>query len=755
MRESSFQTPPDYFKGLVKNFRFDSLTALFLVFFALPYSLVSTYGSGFPVQAGLITVLVGSLVLGFLSGSPLSVRAPALSTAPLLFVAIHSLGSGYLETGFRVVLAIILLCGILQILWGLLGLGNWLNTIPESITYGLVSSLGILLVIQQVYPLVGLEIPNGVFTHQVMEFPLELIYQMKIEFVLIGLLCLAALAIASYFQSRNAPLILTALLVVCLGAGMAWFMDVRNRFGHDIFLYPAEGIDHMFAWADLNRMRDWKAFELILSMALILSLESLLNTRSTEATDFYRRRSRSNWELISLGIGNFLCGLLGGLPMFTSQTQSAINVNGGAKTRWSGIFLGLFFGLGYMILVPWIIWVPQGCVAAILLHWIYRTYSPQLFSNILNIGWDQMVIFLGTLTSALFLGVLGGFGVGLLLSWLIYWILGTPLKHLFRIQLKVVNYPNQRSKVMVRSEALASNFLNLRKQLKTIPPQNHVYLDFTKCKLVEHSFLELIYHYPHVSPDNEMGLELQGLDEHISLSRHPLATRRDKSGFRLAKYTQESTQYNERQLDVLAVASINNAKLKPHLNYDGGRLKGFRFAMGYDIKYRENKFFKKYRTNPEAPASQIEFSDILISRGTRLQEETHTLSVVLISRLSLAIPVFNLGKENLLAKVWQTLGYEDIDFDEYPKFSEYYLLQGLNSLEIRGFFHAELIEFLEENQDFNVESYNNRILIHKNLTLMNRNEMEDAIDFAEKLLDIILVEHNPDSLSQDLESIAN
>ncbi|MEO1652032.1 MAG: SulP family inorganic anion transporter [Bacteroidota bacterium] len=738
-----FVIPSEGWTGLQENWKSDLIAAFIVFTYSLPYCLSIALACNFPLLAGFVSAVIGGLVVSFVSGSYLTIKSPSLSLAPPLFVAIHTLGSGYVETGYKYTLAVILVAGIVQVLIGAFRMGELLNTIPEAIVYGLLATLGIDIILYQSHYLIGLTPTHHDIFSLIKGLPGQL-KNVSSDIATIGLLSLALMAIFSSIKYRLASALPAPILVLLFGIIMSFSLKVPALENGQYLVSFSESWQTFFVLPDFSKIQIWQSIELVLIIVLVSSLETIVNVKAIDALDFYRRRSRISRELVAVGAGNTLCGLLGGVPLISSFSLSSTNINQRAKTRWSN-FMNGFLTLGAALtLLPWLERVPLATLAALTIYLAYSFVSPKLLKDLRYVGKEQLMVFLITLFSALF----GGLFVGLLLGYLSYlcffiWM-DRSLSSLFKMKVKIVNYSDQRSKVMVRGNALASNYLHLKKQIDQIPPGCQIYLDFTKSKIVDHSFIELIYHHPYNFNNTEGSIELQGLEDHKLLSKHPLATRlltRQKS--RIAAPT---PRLNERQLEVLAIASVNNSKLLPNIAYDGNKLRGFHFALGFDIKYRENKFFKNINSTKYTKKTKIEFSDIYLSRGLRMREQSLNMSVLLISNLQIYVPAFMLNKEGLLSKVKQNIGYEDINFDKYPVFSNTYLLEGLRENEIRTFFKDQLIEFFESNTDFNIESQNNLILIYKDMRLMNQNEIADAIVFAENFLKLIYQEYSEKSL---------
>lgn len=746
-----FSQPLRGLKGLRHNWRRDLFAASMVFMFSLPFCLSVAFAARLPLTSGVISAAMAGILITFISGSPLAIKAPSISLIPLLVFSVQMLGSGYSITGYQFTFALIVGAGVVQVLFGVLRLGEILSIVPEAIIYGVLATIGLTIFVQQFYIFIGLELSHHNTIQLLLDLPF-LISDIRLEILFIGVLSIGLMLLFSSFRSRYVVFMPAPVLVILLGIFMANQLDVRERLGSEYLLSLSGEWSEVFIFPRFEKIFTYESLYLIFVFALFTSLETLLNIKNIDSTDFYRRRSKLNRELIALGTANILGGLVGGMPLVASMSHSSSNVNSGARTMWAGFFHGILLISGGFLLFQFISYVPKVSLAVILIYFAYTLNSPSLIKGILNIGREQLAVFLITLIASLLGGILLGVVIGFISYLAIFVWLGSELKSLFSATVKVVNYSDDRHKVSVRSEALASNYLSIKREIEKIPQGSQIYLDFSKSKVVDYSFLELVYHHPYNYNTEEGSIELQGLEDHKMLSEHPLSTRIFEKKKR-RRFGEDLTMYNDRQLDVLAVASVNNSKLRPNLTYDGSKLQGFGFSLGYDIKYRENKFTKSYKSPLLGRKAKLEFSDIFLSKGVRMSEQSHHMSVLLIQDIDLYVPAFRLSHENIFDKMLQSLGYNDIDFDDFPNFSEHYLLKGINENEIRDFFNQELLEFLEHYKDFEIESSNNRVLIYKDHQLMNRTEMEDCVEFAEKLLNVFYQERQI-NLNEDEDETA-
>lgn len=708
--------------------RTDFAAGLSVALVVFPLSFCAALASGFPPSSGLIASFVGVWILSIFSSSPLSVKAPGIDLSAVVLIAL-SVMSPYPKTGIQYTLATLVLAGAFLILFGLLKLGKWHSLIPDALLYGLSTAIGIMVITRMMYYLLGLYPGYAYFTNLIVDFPF-LLGDIRAKDVFLGLASLFILMLPDILGSGTRQNLPAVFIVFLLGMFYGYY---ESRFGLQPLvpmLGPLMEKGSFFIRPDFSILFSWQSIEFAFLIAFVIMSESLVNNRSLESLDIFRRSTEPNRELILIGFGTSLSALLGGLPLLVNMVSSTVSVNYGAKTRWSGIVLAISFTLIFLILSPLISYIPLSCLAALMIYLTYRLNSFKLIRGIYEIGYDQLIVYLSTIIFTLVFGVAYGIIGGIVSNFLVYYFLGSPLKYMFWAPIEQSSRGKNKVKLSMKGAALASNFWVIQNQMNRIEEHQRLIIDLSDTYLVDHSFLELIYSYAHFQKRNDGKMELQGLKNHQPISRHPLASIK-KSRKQLASQSKMGRLLNERQIDIQALASINNVRLEPNLSYDGIVLQGFAFAFGYEIRYRENKFMKFYDGNT------FEFSDVFLSKGLRMSEQSHKISVILLTLLELPVPNFTLGPENLVDKVWQSFGYEDIDFNEYPGFSENFLLNGENPDAIRQFFTSGLIYFLEKNQGVSIEARNNRLLFYRERTLLSRIEIEDMINVVEGFIEIV------------------
>ncbi len=116
----------------------DLLASVVVFLVALALCMGIAVASGVPPAFGLITGIIGGLVVGSLAGSPLHVSGPAAGWAVIVFDIIQTHGIGVLGP-------IVLLAGLLQLVAGLLSWGQYFRAVAPPVIYGMLADIGVLI----------------------------------------------------------------------------------------------------------------------------------------------------------------------------------------------------------------------------------------------------------------------------------------------------------------------------------------------------------------------------------------------------------------------------------------------------------------------------------------------------------------------------------------------------------------------------------------------------------------------------------
>lgn len=506
--------PKDGWSGLIENWKKDILSGFLVFLIAMPLSLGIAKASGFPPVSGLITAIIGGTIVSIFMGARLTIKGPA---AGLIVIVVSSVN----ELTYPYALGAIVAAALIQVLFGVFKLGRLSDFFPSSAIHGMLAAIGIIILSKQIHIAMGIapEVLKGKEPLILLSMIPQSIINMNPSIALVGGISLLILfGLPLIVKKIPAPLV---VLLVSVPLGV--LLNYKNI--PSALVEVASVTDpSTYTWAKFDFSGTFIKF--VIMYALVGSLESLLTAKAIDMLDPFRRKTDYNKDLVAVGFGNMLAGMIGALPMISEVARSSYNVTNGARTRWANFFHGLFLLLFVLIARPLIEMIPNAALAAMLITIGYRLASPKEFIHTYKIGFEQLIIFVGTVITTLATDLLIGIGVGIILEFIIHMVNGVPLLNMFTNDLKIDNSDQDKYIISIRDAAVFTNFLSLKKELARIPSHKHIILDLFETQLVDHTVIESLHR---LSDDyNHAGgyFEIVGLEEHKSTSTHKFAARK-------------------------------------------------------------------------------------------------------------------------------------------------------------------------------------------------------------------------------------
>ena len=462
------------------------ISASFVVFLvALPLCMGIAIASGMPPSTGLITSIIGGVFVGLISGSPLQVSGPAAGLTVVVW--------NILEThGIERVGLVVLLAGLFQAAAALVGFGRFFRAISPSVVYGMLAGIGVLICASQFHVMVDAR-PHKSGPLNLAAIPGAL-YGALFDHsgsarmaLTLGIVTIAAIVLWSKFRPERLRIVPAPLVGVLLSVGLAAVSGARVSYVSlpDNLL----GSIQLPKLSLLSQLFEGSVITAALSLAVIASAETLL---CAAAVDRMQDKVRTNYnrELLAQGLGNAVCGILGGLPMTGVIVRSSANVEAGAQTRMSAVLHGVWM-LALVVLVPGVLrLVPTASLAGVLVYTGYKLVSPQHLRELRDFGWGAVGIYGATLAGVVLSDLLTGVLVGLGLS------VGRLLWKLGSFEAEVKSSPDgARVDVLMRGAVTFVGLPRLASILERLPqaPETHIHVQ--ELSYIDHACLVAIGDY--------------------------------------------------------------------------------------------------------------------------------------------------------------------------------------------------------------------------------------------------------------------
>ncbi len=473
----------------LKNLKADIPASIVVFFVALPLCLGIALASGAPLFSGLIAGIVGGIVVGALSGSAIGVSGPAAGLAAIVLVAISSLG------GFENFLLAVVLGGVIQVLFGILKAGVIGYYFPSSVIKGMLTGIGIIIVIKQIPYFFGID-KNAVESSTF----IDMFSQINLGATLIACIGLSILIIWNVWLSKSSKIFqIIQGPVVAVAVGIIYYILTKDSstFSIDsaklVSVPVPEDISSFlgqFSSPNFDQITNPQIWVTAFTIALVASLETLLCVEATDKLDPRKRVTPTNRELLAQGTGNIISGLIGGLPITQVIVRSSANIQSGGKTKSSAIIHG-FLLLTSLIIIPTLLnKIPLSVLAAVLFIVGYKLARPQLFATIYKQGWKQFVPFIITVLGIIFTDLLVGIGMGLAVGIVIILIKNYQNSHFLHIEKE--NDGIEKIKMTFAEEVTFINKGAILKELEQIAPNTKLEINVKNTRFLDYDIIEIL-----------------------------------------------------------------------------------------------------------------------------------------------------------------------------------------------------------------------------------------------------------------------
>lgn len=441
--------------------------------------------SGVPPALGIITGIVGGLIVGFLAGAPLQVSGPAAGLTVLVYEIVQNHGIAMLGP-------IVLLAGIIQAIAGITKLGQWFRAVNPAVIHGMLGGIGVLIFGSQFHVMLDraphgsgltnlLYIPNSLFKTF---FGNGAVSESHFAAGMLGLGTVLFMASWEYTKKNPLKFIPAPLVAVTGGTVVALALNlpvqkvsIPDSFGSVVSFPSIDLFWNLFSPGVLSA---------VLGLALIASAETLL---CASALTKMRRDAEVDYdkELFAQGVGNSICGVLGALPMTGVIVRSSANVKAGGQTRGAAILHGVWLFI-FVLLVPHLLLhIPMASLAAVLVFTGYKLVNPQTIKSLARYGKPAVIIYLVTLIGIIVMDLLTGvlLGVAASLMRLIFTFSSLTVE-------KQIDEGNKKVYLRLSGAATVITLPKLAQAIETLPQGYTIIVHFKRLFYIDHACMDYL-----------------------------------------------------------------------------------------------------------------------------------------------------------------------------------------------------------------------------------------------------------------------
>jgi len=508
---------------LLSFLKHDFKASISVFFVALPLCLGISLASNAPLYSGLISGIIGGILIGIISKSHLSVSGPAAGLTAICAGAITELGS------LQIFFLSIAVAGIIQVVLGVFKLGGFTHFIPSAVIKGMLAAIGIILIAKQIPLLLGYdeasfwtkELFNIITFKNAFSHVKNIYHHSSKGAIVIAMVSLALLIAWRRTMAKRIPFVPTSFIIVVFGTLRAFLFQ---QFIPALALKPQQFVNlpsNLFSDIKLPDYRAVFSNTGILKNAIIIcivaSLETLLSIEAIDKIDLYNRITPQNRELIAQGTGNFLSGILGGLPITAVIVRSSANAEAGARTKLSAIFHGIwllvlvFFAASILNMIPYCV------LAVILIRTGYNLAKPKMIIAVYKLGREQFLPFIVTIIAILFTDLLVGVGIGI--AYACYFIFKNTYRAGYTLEIKNEGHTRH----YYFKLAINVSFINkkrIKDELENIPNYSVVHIEGAHSVYIDYDVTEIINEFKTKAHHRHIELHLSGIPEVETISVH-------------------------------------------------------------------------------------------------------------------------------------------------------------------------------------------------------------------------------------------
>lgn len=371
------------------NIRTDVLAGLVVGLALIPESIAFSAIAGVDPQVGLYASFCIAVSIAFFGGRPAMISAATEAMALLMITLVK-------EHGLQYLLAATILTGVIQIIAGYFKVAKLMRFVSQSVVYGFLNALAILIFVAQLPELNRMD-------------------SMGYVFVALGL---AVIYLFPYIP-KIGKAIPSPLICIIVLTTLALFLGADMRMVSDLGHFPDTLPIFLLPDIPLNFETLQIVFPYSITLATVGLLESMMTT--TVVNEVTGTEGDRHQECRGQGMANIVSGFMGGMAGCAMIGQSVINVSSGARTRLSTLVAGVFLLCLVVFFKDWLAYIPMAALVAIMIMVAFTTFQWDSVKNIAKHPLQSNVVMLSVVmivlaTHNLALGVF----VGVLLSALFF-----------------------------------------------------------------------------------------------------------------------------------------------------------------------------------------------------------------------------------------------------------------------------------------------------------------------------------------------
>jgi len=386
-----------------KQFYSDGLSGLIVGIVALPLAIAFAIASGVSPEKGLITAIIGGLIISVFGGSRVQIGGPTGAFIIIVFTIVQKYGVDGLTIAT-------FMAGIMIMIMGFAKLGSLIKFIPYPLVVGFTSGIALTIFSTQIKDFFGLQM--GIIPSDFLPKWLEFIKHANTLNLPAVIISVSTVVIALQFKkiSKRIPGSLVAIILATLAVKIFNLPveTIESKFGEISGSIPMPVFPH------LNLTEIKELLQPAFTIAILGSIESLLS--AVVADGMIGKSHRSNIELVAQGAANIFSSVFGGIPATGAIARTATNIRNGGRTPVAGIIHAITLLIIMLFAGKWAKLIPLSCLAGILMVVAYNMSEWRSFLSILRGPRQDIVVLLTTFFLTVLVDLTVAIQIGMVLS---------------------------------------------------------------------------------------------------------------------------------------------------------------------------------------------------------------------------------------------------------------------------------------------------------------------------------------------------
>jgi MFS superfamily sulfate permease-like transporter len=432
---------------------------------------------------------------------------------------------------FDVFLLAVVIAGLMQMAFGIFKAGAFADFIPSSVIKGLLAAIGVILILKQIPHAVGYDadaIGDFSFTQANSENTftaiLAALNSVQLGSIIICFFSISLMLIWDKTPLKKVSFLPAPMFVVIFGIILNEVFKLVHPplvIGqqHLVTLPVSESIEDFFGFfttPDFSAIMHVNVWTIAFTLALVASLETLLNLEATDKLDHQKRSSPPNRELFAQGVGNTLSGLIGGIPITSVIVRSSANINAGATSKAATIFHGILLLVCAFAIPKLLNKIPLASLAAILILIGYKLASVSLFKDMYSRGMHQFLPFVVTVSAIVMTNLLLGIAIGMVFS--LFFILSSNFRNPFGF-IRNNDHTGETIRLELAAQVSFFNKPSIYNALHRVPNESQLVIDASNSDYIDYDVLESIKEFRKVvAPKRDINLSLLGFKDKYNVN---------------------------------------------------------------------------------------------------------------------------------------------------------------------------------------------------------------------------------------------